>query len=159
MRREYGRHVSFTDCVPAATECSMRVFRTHGEEEKLLPMFAPSFRDNPLVLLVVRVNLAYTSVLKRSFVLSVFDLKPLYLLFQEFRVQFYRNHWPNAVRLPNSVGFWWVRHLPTCIPQAVWVVTSGIESCHSNDQRDLCSRFCSSITNCTSDTLSTFVFV
>ena len=47
-------------------------------------MFAPRFRDNPLVLLVVRVTLEKTSVLASSFDLFVFDLKPFDLSFQEF---------------------------------------------------------------------------
>ena len=47
-------------------------------------MFAPRFRDNPLVLLVVRVTLEKTSVLASSFDLFVLHLKPFDLSFQEF---------------------------------------------------------------------------
>ena len=78
-------------------------------------MFAPSFRDNPLVLFLVRVTREYTSVLASSFDLSVFRSETIRSLVSRVSCTI------NAVKLPKSVGFWWAYHLPTYIPQAVWV--------------------------------------
>ena len=133
MRSEFGRHVSFSPWNVYWPQLNVRCvsFAHMAKRKNLLPMFAPSFRDNPLALLVVRVNLDFTSVFASSFDLSVFDLKPFGFLFQQFLGQLYQNHWRNTVRLPTTVGFWWAYNLPTYTPQAVWVI-SGIESCQSN---------------------------
>ena len=133
MRSEHGRHVSFSPWNVYWPQLNVRCvsFAYVAKRKNLLPMFAPSFRENLLALLVVRVNLDFTSVLASSLHLSVFDLQPLL-------DNFFRNHRPNAVRLPTTVGFWWAYHLPTLFPQAVWVI-SGIESCQSSYRRDQCS--------------------
>ena len=141
MRSEHGRHVSFSPWNVYWPQLNVRCvsFAHMTKRKNVLSMFAPSLRVNPLVLLVVRVNLDLPLFSRAAFIFPFSILNHSVSCFNSFLGSLYRNHRPNAVRLPKSVGFWWVCHLPTYIPQAVWVVTSGIESCQSNYRRDLCS--------------------